>query len=97
MPLSTLGLLHYIAPTLQFSIGVFIYHGPFDAVRLVGFGIVWLALVVYSVEGYRHRLSDKTGNPAVRASGSGLARPRRNASDSRPSGQRQQHAAGHGE
>lgn len=55
VPLSTLGLLQYIAPTLQFSIGVFIYHEPFDAVRLVGFSIVWLALVVYSVEGYRHR------------------------------------------
>lgn len=55
VPLTTLGLLQYIAPTLQFSIGVFIYHEPFDGVRLIGFSIVWLGLVVYWLEGYRHR------------------------------------------
>ncbi|MFZ2358958.1 MAG: EamA family transporter RarD [Anaerolineae bacterium] len=55
VPLTTLGLLQYIAPTMQFSIGVFIYHEPFDQARLLGFSIVWFALAVYSVEGYRHR------------------------------------------
>ncbi|MFZ2487065.1 MAG: EamA family transporter RarD [Anaerolineae bacterium] len=55
VPLSTLGLLQYIAPTLQFSIGVFLYHEPFDHVRLIGFSIVWLALAVYWIEGYQHR------------------------------------------
>lgn len=55
VPLSTLGLLQYIAPTLQFSIGVFLYHEPFDHVRLIGFSIVWLALAVYWFEGYQHR------------------------------------------
>jgi chloramphenicol-sensitive protein RarD len=55
VPLTTLGLLQYIAPTMQFSIGVFLYHEPFDTVRLVGFSIVWFALAVYWVEGYLHR------------------------------------------
>jgi chloramphenicol-sensitive protein RarD len=55
VPLTTLGLLQYIAPTLQFSIGVFLYHEPFDTTRLLGFSIVWFALVVYSAEGYLHR------------------------------------------
>jgi chloramphenicol-sensitive protein RarD len=55
VPLTTLGVLQYIAPTMQFSIGVFLYHEPFDAVRLLGFSIVWFALVVYSAEGYIHR------------------------------------------
>jgi len=55
VPLTTLGLLQYIAPTMQFCIGVFIYHEPFDQARLLGFSIVWLALAVYSAEGYRHR------------------------------------------
>ncbi len=55
VPLTTLGLLQYIAPTMQFSIGVFIYHEPFDQARLLGFSIVWFDLADYSVEGYRHR------------------------------------------
>jgi chloramphenicol-sensitive protein RarD len=55
VPLTTLGILQYIAPTMQFAIGVFIYHERFDQTRLIGFAIVWLALVVYSVEGYMDR------------------------------------------
>lgn len=55
VPLTTLGLLQYIAPTMQFSIGVFVYHEPFDTTRLLGFSIVWAALAVYWVEGYLHR------------------------------------------
>jgi chloramphenicol-sensitive protein RarD len=55
VPLTTLGLLQYIAPTMQFCIGVFVYHEPFDTARLLGFSIVWFALAVYSLEGYRHR------------------------------------------
>ena len=48
--LATIGILQYIAPTLQFLIGVFIYHEPFTLDRLVGFSFIWLALVVYSGE-----------------------------------------------
>lgn len=55
VPLTTLGLLQYIAPTLQFCIGVFIYREPFDQARLLGFSIVWFALAVYWMEGYVHR------------------------------------------
>ncbi len=55
VPLTTLGILQYIAPTLQFAIGVFVYHEPFDQTRLIGFGIVWLALGVYTAEGYLSR------------------------------------------
>jgi chloramphenicol-sensitive protein RarD len=55
VPLTTLGLLQYIAPTMQFSIGVFLYREPFDQTRLLGFSVVWLALAVYWLEGYLHR------------------------------------------
>ncbi len=55
VPLTTLGLLQYIAPTMQFYIGVFVYDEPFDQARLLGFSIVWLALAVYWLEGYLHR------------------------------------------
>jgi chloramphenicol-sensitive protein RarD len=49
--LSLLGFLQYIAPTLQFLLGVYVYHEPFPASRLVGFCIIWLALLLYSLEG----------------------------------------------
>ncbi|MGZ9220943.1 MAG: EamA family transporter RarD, partial [Anaerolineales bacterium] len=50
IPLTVVGILQYIAPTLQFLIGVFIYHEPFDRSRLVGFGLVWLALIIFWAE-----------------------------------------------
>ncbi len=52
IPLWVVGLLQYIAPTLQFLIGVFIYREPFSHYQLIGFGIVWIALVVFLVENY---------------------------------------------
>lgn len=52
IPLSTVGLLQYIAPTLQFLIGVLVYHEPFTSQRLVGFSIIWAALLLYSGEGF---------------------------------------------
>jgi chloramphenicol-sensitive protein RarD len=41
-----------IAPTLQFLLGVLVYHEPFDQRRFIGFGIVWLALIIFGVEGF---------------------------------------------
>jgi chloramphenicol-sensitive protein RarD len=57
IPLTVVGLLQYIAPTLQFIIGVFIYKEPFDRSHLIGFAIVWVALVIFWVENYfAHRV-----------------------------------------
>lgn len=50
VPLSTLGLLQYIAPSLQFLLGVFVYGEPFGTSRLVGFSLIWLALALFSAE-----------------------------------------------
>ena len=52
IPLTMIGILQYIAPTLQFLIGVFLYHELFDQSRLIGFSLVWLALVIFWVENY---------------------------------------------
>jgi chloramphenicol-sensitive protein RarD len=52
IPLTLVGLLQYIAPTLQFLIGVFIYKEPFDVVHFIGFSIVWVALIIFAVESY---------------------------------------------
>jgi chloramphenicol-sensitive protein RarD len=57
IPLSTLGVIQYVTPTLQLLIGVWIYHEPFDATQMVGYGLIWVALLVYSLEGvWRARL-----------------------------------------
>lgn len=50
IPLTIVGILQYIAPTIQFLIGVFIYKETFDTTRLIGFSLVWLALVIFWVE-----------------------------------------------
>ncbi len=50
IPLSTLGMLQYLAPTIQFVLGALVYHEPFDSHRLLGFAAVWLALLVYAGE-----------------------------------------------
>ncbi len=51
IPLSMVGLFQYIAPTLQFLIGVFLFHEPLTRSRLIGFSMVWLALVLSALEG----------------------------------------------
>jgi chloramphenicol-sensitive protein RarD len=51
IPLSVIGLLQYIAPTLQFLLGVFLYGEPFPQERFIGFTIVWAALVLFGAEG----------------------------------------------
>jgi len=48
-----LGILQYIAPILQFFVGVAIEHEPMPAARLFGFALVWLALVVFTWDGLR--------------------------------------------
>lgn len=51
VPLSALGILQYVAPTLQFLLGVLVYGEAFTTARLVGFGVIWAALAIYSIEG----------------------------------------------
>ena len=52
IPLATVGFLGYISPSLQFILGVLVYREPFDAARLAGFIIIWVALAIYSVDGF---------------------------------------------
>jgi chloramphenicol-sensitive protein RarD len=51
IPLSVLGLLQYLAPTLQFLLGVWVFHEAFSRERLVGFAVIWAALILYAAEG----------------------------------------------
>ena len=55
IPLTMLGIMQYIAPTGQFLVAVFLYNEPFPTFKLVGFAIVWIALIVFTVEGLTAR------------------------------------------
>jgi chloramphenicol-sensitive protein RarD len=55
IPLTTLGLLQYVAPTGQFLLGTLLYHEPFGMNQLIGFGMIWLALAFFWIEGYWKR------------------------------------------
>ena len=50
---STVGLLQYVTPTLQFACGVFVLHEPFERTRAIGFAMIWGALIIYAGEGMR--------------------------------------------
>jgi chloramphenicol-sensitive protein RarD len=51
VPLSTLGILQYISPSIQFLLGVWLFHEPFGAAQLRGFVAVWVALVLFAADG----------------------------------------------
>nr|WP_217645263.1 EamA family transporter RarD [Nocardioides terrae] len=57
VPLVVLGLLQYLAPVLQFALGVLHFHEDMPVGRWVGFGLVWVALVVFTWEALRFRRS----------------------------------------
>ena len=55
IPLATLGILQYISPSLQFALGVWLFQEAVQPARLWGFALIWLALVVYTAEGWSQR------------------------------------------
>ena len=55
VPMVTLGLLQYLAPIFQFALGVLWFHEAMPPGRWVGFGLVWVALVMFTVEAVNHR------------------------------------------
>jgi chloramphenicol-sensitive protein RarD len=51
LPYSTLGLMQYIAPSLQLLCGIYIFHEPFQMTRAIGFAFIWAALLIYAGDG----------------------------------------------
>ena len=59
IPLSVVGLLQYVAPSLQLLIGVLVFKEAFDATRAVGFAAIWAGLVIFASDGlWRARRRD---------------------------------------
>jgi chloramphenicol-sensitive protein RarD len=50
IPLSTVGLLQYLGPTLQFLVGVLVFHEAFPRTRAIGFIVIWSALAIYAAD-----------------------------------------------
>lgn len=61
IPLSVLGLLQYLSPTLQFLLGVWMFNEPFSGARLVGFLFIWAALALFAAEGLLHHRRQTPG------------------------------------
>jgi chloramphenicol-sensitive protein RarD len=64
IPLTMVGVMQYIAPTIQFLLGVLVYKEPFETARLVGFSLVWTALIFFWAEGY---LAYRARKPVIEA------------------------------
>jgi len=67
LPYSTVGILQYIAPTLQFACGLLAFHEPFERSRVLGFALIWAALIIYAGEGlWRSRKQQRVSPLEVR-------------------------------
>ncbi|HQF39019.1 MAG TPA: EamA family transporter RarD [Opitutaceae bacterium] len=55
LPLTTIGLLQYLVPSLNFLLGAFLYREPLTPARLLSFAFIWAALALYSAEMWRQR------------------------------------------
>ena len=54
IPLTTVGLLQYITPTTQFLLGVFVFKEAFSSNQVIGFVIIWIALILFTMENLLH-------------------------------------------
>lgn len=64
LPLSTMGLLQYVTPVMQFAIGVLILREATSFALLCGFALVWIALAILGFDGVRHRNQTPAAAPA---------------------------------
>ncbi len=66
IPLSMVGILQYLAPTLQLACGVLLFGEPFTHAQALGFGCIWLALGIYAIDGlWRARRRALVGGPVA--------------------------------
>jgi len=61
LPLVTLGLLMYVNPALQMTWGILVGHEPMPPARWIGFGLIWMALIIFSADGLFRAHRGRTG------------------------------------
>jgi chloramphenicol-sensitive protein RarD len=62
VPFTLLGPMQYIVPTINFLLGVFVYHEPLAASQVIGFALVWVGLIIFTVDSVR---AVRTGSAEV--------------------------------
>jgi chloramphenicol-sensitive protein RarD len=67
IPLSVLGFLQYIAPTLQLAVGIVVFNESLTPAELLGFGTVWIALALFTTDRYRGRRTKNLNISELRA------------------------------
>jgi len=78
VPLVGLGILQYVAPILQLACGVLLFHEPMPAARVAGFGLVWIALIIFTADGIRGaRIRRAAAEPAAATAEPATALPPR--------------------
>jgi chloramphenicol-sensitive protein RarD len=77
VPLVGLGIMQYVAPILQFALGVLLFHEPMPAARLAGFALVWVALAIFTIDGIRGARRTRAERAAADAVEPAAALPRR--------------------
>ncbi|KGA96162.1 transporter [Alkalihalobacillus alcalophilus ATCC 27647 = CGMCC 1.3604] len=60
--LSLIGFLQYIAPTIMFILGVFVYKEPFNWVQLLAFGFIWSGLIVFTSASRKREIAHKVAS-----------------------------------
>lgn len=63
IPLSVLGVMQYLTPTIIFLVGVFAFRESMTPSRWVGFAIIWLALVIFAVDAWRAARGSRASDP----------------------------------
>jgi chloramphenicol-sensitive protein RarD len=63
IPLSSIGILQFIAPTVQFGLGVLVYEEPFSRQQFVGFALVWVAVFIFGTDGIVANRRGRGGTP----------------------------------
>ncbi len=58
VPLSTIGFIQYLTPTIQFSIGFFVFGEPMPTVRWIGFALVWVSLAILTIDALKRKRPD---------------------------------------
>ena len=69
IPLSVLGLLQYLTPSLQFLLGIFVFGEQMPASRWVGFAIVWVGLIVFTWDSLRNGQANRAARRAEESDG----------------------------
>jgi len=72
LSLATLGIFQFLAPSMKLIVGTLVYHEPFGGPLILSFGLIWIGLIVYTLDSFRsarHQARTQVAAPVVSAAG----------------------------